>query len=85
MADESIAAEAFLGRAQRLSAGEWQEVMNRARPLGAELDEDALIRGAVVALTVRPALSLKHFETLYMPFAGVIPLGSLPPPLMSLD
>lgn len=75
----SPTAGAFLERVESLTASQWRGVLARATSLGAELNRQDLVRGAVVAITVRRTLSKRHFDVLYMPFADAIPFGSLPP------
>lgn len=79
--NESTAAteEAFLAGIQRLTTEQWRGVMVRSRRLGDDLAKEDVIRGAVVAITVRLVLPRHHFEVLYSPFAVVLPFGSLLP------
>jgi hypothetical protein len=77
--DTALTTEAFLERITRLTTPQWAAVMVRARVLGDGMLKEDLIRGAVVAITVRPVLPARHFEILYMPFADVIPFATLGP------
>lgn len=71
--------EAFLEHIKRLTTAEWEAVMVRGRALGDDILKEDLIRGAVVAITVRLVLPQRHFELLYMPFSEVIPFAGLDP------
>ncbi|MGI8609424.1 MAG: hypothetical protein ACR2MY_09395 [Candidatus Dormibacteria bacterium] len=74
------AEEAFLAGIQRLTTEQWRSVMVRASWLGDDMGKEDVIRGAVVAITVRNVLPKRHFEALYGPFSEVLPFGSLLPP-----
>jgi hypothetical protein len=75
----SATVEAFLARISQLSAAQWEHVMDRAAGLGAALDRDDVVRGAVVAIAVRHLLRPAQFELLYMPFAEAVPVTTLYP------
>jgi hypothetical protein len=77
--DTVAATETFLEGVQQLTPAQWKSVMKRSRALGDGLLRDDLVRGAVVAITVRHVLPGVHFEVLYGPFADAIPVGSLFP------
>ncbi|MEA2681880.1 MAG: hypothetical protein QOK05_208 [Chloroflexota bacterium] len=74
----TIPVEAFLQRIARLTTAQWDHVMHRSKGIAPGLTQDEVVRGAVVAMTVRELLSVAHFALLYMPFAEAIPVTSLP-------